>query len=189
LKKALVAAAVVALALPGAAFAHATMGPQVTIAHKLQLYSLVVPTEKEGLTTTKIVLTLPAGFAIDSFVPAPGWKRTVQQTGSGEEAVVQQVTWSGGHTPTGEDSLFQFLAEPSHTGTYTFAVQQTYSDGSIVAWTGSQSAEDPAPTVDVVSSAGGGGTSTLAIVAIVVGGIGVVVGLIALVARSGRELA
>ena len=54
---------------------------------ELQLYSLAVPTEKGGATTTKIVLTVPKGFAIDSFVPSPGWHRVLQQTGSGDNAV------------------------------------------------------------------------------------------------------
>src|SRR5581483_11351581 len=151
---------------------------------------LAVPTEKEGVTTTKIVLTVPTGFGIDSFVPSPGWKRTLQQTGSGEDAVVQKVTWEGGSTPTEEDSLFQFLAQPAHTGTYTFQVQQTYSDGSIVNWTDPETGENPAPAIAVKSSlGGGGGSSTLSIVAIVLGALGIVVGGLALVAKGGRELA
>ena len=66
------------------------------MAGKLQLYSLAVPTEKSGLTTTTIVMTVPAGFGIDSFVPPPpGWHMQLQQTGSGDSAVVTKVTWSG----------------------------------------------------------------------------------------------
>ena len=96
------AAAVVALSglavlvLAPSAFAHARMSPAVSLAGKLQLYSLAIPTEKEGLTTTKIVLTVPSGFGIDSFVPAPGWTRQVKSTGSGDSAIVQTVTWTGG---------------------------------------------------------------------------------------------
>ena len=104
------------LVLAPAAFAHARVSPAVSLAGKLQLYSLAIPTEKENLTTAKIVLTVPQGFGIDSFVPAPGWTQQIQQTGSGDSAVVQKVTWTGGHVPTGEDSLFQFLAQPAHTG-------------------------------------------------------------------------
>ena len=37
-----------------------------------QLFTLAVPTEKEDATTTKVVLTVPDGFSIDSFVAAPG---------------------------------------------------------------------------------------------------------------------
>src|SRR5437762_10738844 len=104
---ALVAVAAVALVAAAGASAHARISPAVSLSKELQLYSLAVPTEKEGATTTKIVLTVPQGFSIDSFAPSPGWHRAVQSTGSGEEAVVQQVTWTGGSVPTGEDSLFQ----------------------------------------------------------------------------------
>ncbi len=125
-------ALVAALIAASAASAHARISPPVSVANKLQLYSLAVPTEKANATTTKIVLTVPAGFSIDSFVPSPGWQRVLQQTGSGDSAVIQKVTWTGGDVPTEEDSLFQFLGEPAKTGTYTFQVEQTYSDGSIV---------------------------------------------------------
>jgi uncharacterized protein YcnI len=184
------AGAAVALATAAAASAHARISPAVSLAKELQLYSLAVPTEKANATTTKIVLTLPNGFSIDSFVPSPGWTRVEQQTGTGENAVIQKVTWSGGHVPTGEDSAFQFLAQPAKSGTYTFHVEQTYSDGSIVNWSGPESSADPAPTIETKSSFGGGGTSTLAIIALVVGGVGIVLGGLALVSRAGgRQLA
>ena len=70
--------------------------------------------------------------------------------------MIQKVTWTGGSIPTGDDSLFQFLAQPAKSGTYTFQVQQTYSDGSIVNWSGSESSEAPAPTIVAKSSLGGG---------------------------------
>ena len=183
--------AVAALVFASSAFAHARVSPPVSLAKELQLYSLAVPTEKEGLTTTKIVLTVPSGFGIDSFVPATGWTREVQQTGSGDNAVIQKVTWAGGHTPTDEDSLFQFLAQPASAGTYTFQVKQTYSDGSIVDWSGSESSDAPAPTIEAKSSIGGGSsTSTLTIVALALGAVALVVAIVALVARgSKRQLA
>jgi uncharacterized protein YcnI len=136
-----------------------------------------------------VVLTVPRGFSIDSFVPSPGWKRVEQSTGSGEGTVIQKVTWTGGHVPTGEDALFQFLGEPSKAGSYSFQVQQTYSDGSVVDWTDPQSGADPAPTIEAKSSLGGGGSSTPTIVALVLGAAGVLLGGAALVARSGRQLA
>ena len=51
-----------ALVLAPAAFAHARVSPAVSLAGKLQLYGLAVPTEKENLTTTRVVLTVPQGF-------------------------------------------------------------------------------------------------------------------------------
>jgi len=189
MRRVVLAAAVVgALVVAASASAHARMSPSVSLSNELQLYSLAIPTEKANAYTTKIVLTLPKNFSIDSFVPNPGWKRVEQSTGSGDNAVITQVTWTGGHVPTEEDSLFQFLAQPAKAGTYTFTVQQTYSDGSIVNWAGPESSADPSPTIKVVSSVGGGGTSTLTIVALVLGALGLLVGGIALFSRGGRAL-
>jgi uncharacterized protein YcnI len=186
--RAAVAAAAATIVLPAAASAHARISPPVSVANKLQLYSLAVPTEKSGLTTSKIVMTVPSGFGIDSFVPPPaGWHQTLQQTGSGDSAVIQKVTWTGGKTPTGEDSLFQFLAQPSSSKTYTFQVQQTYSDGSIVNWAGSESSAAPAPTIEVKDSLGGGGVSVLTIIALVVGLLGLAAGGFALVGSGSKE--
>jgi uncharacterized protein YcnI len=185
----LAAAAAFVLLAAASASAHAEISPKVSLAKELQLYSLAVPTEKEGKTTTQIVLAVPKGFSIDSFVPSPGWKRTEQSTGSGENAVIQKVTWTGGKVPTEEDALFQFLASATKAGTYTFQVEQTYSDGSLVDWSGSESSDTPAPTIAAKNSIGGGGTSTFTIIALVVGALGVVLGVVALVSRGGRQVA
>jgi uncharacterized protein YcnI len=185
--------AAVGLVAAATASAHARISPPVSLSNTLQLYSLAVPTEKNPpLTTTKIVLTVPQGFSIDSFVPSPGWKRVLQQTGSGDSAVIQKVTWTGGSIPSGEDSLFQFLGQPAKNGTYTFTVQQTYSDGSLVTWSDPESGADPAPSIQAKSSLGGGGTPVLTIVALIVGALGIVIGGIALLAGGGggkRQLA
>jgi len=187
-RRTLVLALLIVLGVPAVAFAHARVSPAVSESGKLQLYSLAVPTEKDNATTTKIVMTVPNGFGIDSFVPPPaGWTQNVKSTGSGDDAIVQQVTWSGGKTPTGEDSMFQFLAQPAKPGTYTFHVQQTYSDGSIVNWSGPESSAAPAPTIDAASSLGGGsGTSVLTIVALIVGVLGLAAGGYALVSGASR---
>ena len=177
-----------ALILPAAASAHARVSPPVSVKGLLQLYSLAVPTEKNNATTTKIVMTVPSGFGIDSFAPPPApWRMQIQQTGSGDSAVVTRVTWTGGKTPTGEDSLFQFLAQPASTGTYTFTVTQTYSDGSIVNWSGSESSASPAPTIQVKSSLGGGGVSVLTIVALIVGVLGLLAAGFALLTSASRS--
>ena len=72
---------VAALVTVASAGAHANVSPAVAIANHGQVFTLAVPTEKEGATTTAVELTPPQGFGIDSFVAAPGWKRQVQQTG------------------------------------------------------------------------------------------------------------
>ena len=181
--------ALAALVFAATASAHAIVSPAVALNKKLQQFTLSVPTEKAGKTTTTIELTVPNGFGIDSFEPAPaGWKQQVQSTGSGDSAVVQRVTWTGGDVPTGEDAVFRFNASTSGAKTYTFDVRQTYSDGSVVDWSGPESSDAPAPTIEAVSSIGGGGSSTLAIVALIVGALGLVVGVVSLATRGGRSL-
>jgi uncharacterized protein YcnI len=181
--------ALAALTFAASAYAHAHVSPPVALAKESQVFTLAVPTEKANAQTTSIELTLPAGFSIDSFVPAAGWKRSVQQTGSGDAAVIQKVTWSGGSVPTGEDAAFSFLASAAASKTYTFSVRQTYSDNSVVDWTGPESSDAPAPTVKAVSSLGGGGTSTLDVVALALAAIALIIGIVGLLARGGRALA
>jgi uncharacterized protein YcnI len=187
--RALAGAAVAAsgLAFASSAWAHAEISPPVAKTKTSELFTLAVPTEKEDLTTTKVELTPPSGFGIDSFVPSAGWKRDVQSTGSGESTQIQKVTWSGGKVPTDEDAVFQFLANPDSSKTYRFNVRQTYSDGSLVDWTGPESSDTPSPTIEAKSSLGSGGSSTLAIVALAVGGVGVVLAVIALATRGGSR--
>jgi uncharacterized protein YcnI len=182
------AAATLALVLASPAFAHATMSPPVAKAKVLQQFTLSVPTEEEGATTTEVELTVPQGFSIDSFEPTPGWQRSEQATGSGEEKTIQNVTWTGGKVPTDEDSVFRFNGSMDASKNYTFTVRQTYSNGKLVDWSGPESSDTPAPVIDGVSSIGGSSTSTLAIVALIVGAVGVLLGIVALVTR-GRPLA
>jgi uncharacterized protein YcnI len=173
-----VAAASVALVLPAAAFAHAEISPPVALAKHAQVFTIAVPTEKENATTVAIRLTVPDGFAIDSFAPAPGWIR--QQEDHGGPGGPTRIDWRHGNVPTGEDAIFQILAEPGAAKTYTFQVRQTYSDGSVVDWSGPESSDTPAPTLKAVSSLGGGGSSTLALVALLVGAIGLLLGVVGL---------
>ncbi len=177
----LACAGAAALATAAAASAHATMSPPVTLAKKLQQFTLSVPTEEAGATTSKIVLSVPKAFAIDSYEPSPGWTRT---------ATASAVTWTGGATPTDEDSVFRFNASTSGAQTYTFDVEQYYSNGKVVDWSGPDSSDTPAPTIDTLSSFGGGGSSTLTIVALALAALALLVSLAGLVGRrEGRELA
>ena len=178
-----------ALALPASAFGHASVSPPTVVEAQGQIFTVAVPTEEENDTTVKVEVDFPSGFGVDSFEAAPGWTRDVKATGSGEEADIQSATWSGGSVPTGEDAVFRFVAEPNGAGDDTFVVKQTYGSGKVVEWSGAESSDTPAPIVHVVDSVGsGGGSNTLAIIALVVGALGLLVGLAALLGRK-RALA
>ena len=181
----LVAAA--ALVYASVAAAHAHVSPPIVVKGESQVFTLAVPTEKENAKTTKVELTPPDGFSIDSFIASPGWKRSVEQTGSGENAVITKVTWDGGEVPTGEATGFSFLGRTDSAKTYTFGVRQTYSDGSVVDWTGPESSDSPAPTIQSDDSLGGGGSSTVAWIALAVGVLAAILGGVALAAGSGRR--
>jgi uncharacterized protein YcnI len=183
---AVVAASVAALVAAPLAWGHAEISPDVVKAKETQMFTLAVPTEKENANTTRVELTPPQGFAIDSFVPAPGWKRATVSTGSGEETVIQKVTWSGGSVPPEDDAVFQFLATTDATGSYEFKVRQFYSDGSVVDWSGPESSDTPAPVIEAKSDlGGGGGSSTLEIIALIVAVAALVLALVGLLTRSG----
>ena len=125
------AAAAVTLVLASPAFGHAIMSPPVAKAKVDQQFTLSVPTEEEGATTTEIELTVPDGLSIDSFEPAAGWQRTEQASGSGEERVIQKVTWTGGKVPTDEDAVFRFNGSLDSSKTFSVPVRQTYSNGKV----------------------------------------------------------
>jgi uncharacterized protein YcnI len=182
---------VAALAFTDSASAHAILSPSTVLARSSQVFTLAVPTEKEGATTTQIELTPPSGFGIDSFAAAPGWKRTTDQSGSGEEVEIRKVTWAGGAVPSGEAAMLQFVGDVGAAKDYVFKIRQTYSDGTVVDWTGAAGSDTPAPHVEAKSSLGGGGSSTLATIAFVIAVLALVAAAIALLLKAGegRDLA
>jgi uncharacterized protein YcnI len=183
------AAAAAALVLAPTAIPHAGISPPVVVEGAGQLFSLTVPTEEEGLTTRQVELTVPEGFRVFSFGATPGWERTESRTGSGEETRVSRVRWTGGAVPFGQAAVFQFIGLPDGAEDYRFAVRQTYSDGSVVNWSGPDDAETPAAVVEARSSLGGGGSgSTLSVVALVVAGLALLLAIGGLVGR-GRSIA
>lgn len=187
---ALLTAAVTALAVVSAASAHAHVSPPVALAGETQAFTLSVPTEKEDANTTSIELTPGPGFSLGPVAPAPGWKIDVQKQGTSDEATVTKITWSGGDVPVGQAAFLQFLGSSSKAGTSTFNVRQTYSDGSVVDWSGPESSDTPAPSITTESSLGGVGTSTLGLVALVLAAVALVVAVLGLVSgRGGRPLA
>jgi len=179
-----------ALVFAAVASAHARISPPIVEKDAAEVFTLSVPTEEQGATTTRIELTVPDDFPIDSVEPPPpGWTLNVAATGSGEEAVIHRVTWSGGHVPTGQAAMFRFAAQANGSGTITFSVRQTYSDGTVVDWSGPESSDTPSPTVKAVDSlgGGGGGTSTLEIVALVIAIAALVIAVVGLVAGKGKR--
>lgn len=89
---------------------------------------------------------------------------------------------------TGQAAMFRFAADVQKVKTYAFSVRQTYSDGSVVDWSGPESSDTPTPEVKSLSSLGGGGTSTLGIVAIILAAAALLIAVAGLF-RGKRSLA
>ncbi len=128
--------------------------------------------------------------------------------------VASVITWTGGKIAPGQYGDFEILAQglPTDTDQLVFKALQGYDNGETVAWIETQpNAEHPAPTVELTAEVPeSGATSTtvaasssskvtavkvtkssdsskgLAIAGLVVGGIGLVVAIVALVLARKR---
>jgi uncharacterized protein YcnI len=186
---ALGASLLTALVSTSVAMAHAHVAPPVIEKGTDNVFTVAVPTEKEDASTTVVELTPPDGFEIDAVIQTPGWNVEVDKSGSGEEAEITKVTWSGGDVPEGQAANLQFVGSGSTAESYALGVRQTYSDGEVVDWSGQEESDAPAPIVEAKSSlGGGGGTSIVTWIALVLGAVGALLGLVAL-ATGRRELA
>src|SRR4051812_14598356 len=159
-----VLAAVAALAAVPAAWAHVIVNPSSAAAGSFARFDLRVPNEEADVDTTKISVQLPEGLNSTSFQPKPGWTHTetkvklatpIQSDDGPVTDRVATVTWSGGKIAPGEFDEFGFTAQvPDKEGdVLTFPVVQTYSDGTVVRWIGSEDADEPAPRVTLTAGA------------------------------------
>jgi uncharacterized protein len=156
--------AVAALVAVPAAWAHVTVNPNTAAAGSFARFDIRVPNEEADVDTTKITVQLPEGLNFTSFQPKEGWTRTVTKVKlekpieSDDGPVTERVatvTWSGGKIAPGEFDEFGFTAQvPDKEGdVLTFPALQTYSDGKVVRWIGSEDADEPAPRVTLTAAA------------------------------------
>lgn len=159
-----VLAAVAALVAVPAAWAHVTVNPNTAAAGSFARFDLRVPNEEADVDTTKISVQLPEGLNFTSFQPKPGWTRTetkvklatpIQSDDGPVTERIATVTWSGGKIAPGEFDEFGFTGQvPDKEGdVLVFPAVQTYSDGKVVRWIGSEDADEPAPRVTLTAAA------------------------------------
>ena len=225
-------AAAVVIALPAAASAHVTLNPNTASAKGFTELLIRVPNERDNASTTKVDVEFPPGFVFASYQPKPGWTVKVQKhklakpvkTDDGEVTEeVSRMTFIGtgkglGAIPPGAFQDFPISVQvPDNAGqTLWFPALQTYSNGEVVRWiTKDESADEPAPHVDVTAAAAEGHamastapTSTtatkpaataarnddapskgLVIVALVIGALGLLIGIVALATRRNTPAA
>jgi periplasmic copper chaperone A len=157
--------ALAALVMAPAADAHVTLNPPEWEAGGFARFALRVPTERDDASTTEITVQFPENVTSASFMPAPGWRRTVEMAEldesieeEGEEPITERiasVTWSGGEIRPGEFMEFGVSFQvPEDADELLFPSLQTYSSGEVVRWIDPDpEAESPAPRVTVLPPA------------------------------------
>lgn len=134
-----------------------------------------VPTEKDNASTTAVQIFLPADqpLASVSVQPHPGWTAQVHQktlaqplqTDDGPVSqVVSDVVFTAQSPQTaiapGQFDQFSLLVGPlPNVPSLAFPANQTYSDGSVVAWNqsaapGAPEPEHPSPTLTIGPGSG-----------------------------------
>ena len=126
--------ALAALLLPNITLAHVVVRPAEVGVGAFQTFTIGVPTEKD-IATVGVRLVIPEGLEHTRPNVKPGWKISITKTGEGEEAVISEISWTGGWIPADHRDDFFFSAKvPSNETKVIWKAYQTYSDGSVVSW-------------------------------------------------------
>ncbi|OUM95466.1 MAG: hypothetical protein A9Z00_08575 [Thermobacillus sp. ZCTH02-B1] len=151
MKRIIAAAAAFALFLTAAwpASAHVTISPQEAVQGSYMVFTVRVPSEKEGTETTAVRVVFPEGVSVSRFEPKPGW--TVAFERNADQAITE-VTWTAepGHgldvTEFTEFRMSGRVLPDVEPGTrLVWKAYQHYADGSVVEWIGAPDTDSPTP--------------------------------------------
>jgi uncharacterized protein YcnI len=163
---ALAAASLLAIAAPLSASAHVSLEENTAAPGSFTTLTFRVPNETaDGASTNKLTISLPAGADLlnsVSYIPVAGWTAELVTTKlatpitNGDVTItraVTQVTWTatpGSEYGAGSEGIFKLFVGPiPDVGHLSLPVDQGYSDGSTVSWSGSTDADHPAPVLYV----------------------------------------
>jgi uncharacterized protein YcnI len=147
-----------------------------------------------------VKLEVPAGVEVSKFEPKPDWTYQMDKNSDGK---ITSVIWKAtgkGFSAT-EFGQFNFQGKvAADAKELAWKAYQTYSDGSVVEWTGAPDADKPASVTMVTAATGGdGAASGVAVAANNAGGndkltlwlsiAALVAGVLALIVSLGRKRA
>lgn len=125
--------AYLAFAIP--ASAHVVVKPAQVGIGSFQTFTMGIPNEKDN-PTVAVRLVIPDGLKYVSPNVKPGWAVDIKKEGTGEDAKVTEIDWTGGNIPVGQRDDFYFSAQvPSNEATLKWDAYQVYQSGEEVAWT------------------------------------------------------
>ncbi|CAM3832258.1 YcnI family protein [Cohnella lubricantis] len=150
---ALLLALFLALGFAGVASAHVTVQPSSVPAGSYQVFTLRVPSEEQSVKTTQVKVDVPAEVDVSRFEPKPGWTYTTETDADGK---ITSFTWKAegeGLSPT-EFIQFNFQGKVApDAAELVWKARQTYSDGTVVDWSGGADADTPASVTTVTPAA------------------------------------
>jgi uncharacterized protein YcnI len=127
-------AGVLSLVPAGIASAHVVVRPAEALTAGFQTFTVSTPNEKD-VPSTSLKLLIPNGLKEVSPTAKPGWQIDVEKAGSGEQANVTAITWSGSAIPVGFREDFTFSAQvPAKATELQWKAFQAYENGETIAW-------------------------------------------------------
>ncbi|MBB6633680.1 YcnI family protein [Cohnella thailandensis] len=138
------------------ASAHVTVLPSSVPAGSYQVFTLRVPTESDTLSTTQVKVEVPDAVDVSRFEPKAGWTYETEKNADGK---ITSFTWKAeegsglGGTEFGQFNFQGKVADDA--AELSWKAYQTYSDGSVVEWTGAPDADKPASVTAVTAKVEG----------------------------------
>lgn len=152
-----------ALAAPLAASAHVSIDPASAEPGSYTIVTVKVPNESATAGTSKVEIDLPTDTPFTSvrYIPVAGWTaqlvtttlpEPVEISGTEITEAVTSVVWTadvGSEIADGQLRQFELSLGPvPDTGSVVLPAIQTYTDGEVVEWAGTEDgAEYPAPVL------------------------------------------
>jgi uncharacterized protein YcnI len=140
----------------GIASAHVTVQPQETKQGSYEVFTVRVPSESENVTTTSIKVTVPVGVKVSRVQPKAGWKYELEK---GSDGGITSITWTTEGSGLSQTEFDEFRISgkvADDAKELAWKAYQTYSDKSVVEWTGAPDADHPASVTTVLAGTGEG---------------------------------
>jgi uncharacterized protein YcnI len=140
----------------GIASAHVTVQPQETKQGSYEVFTVRVPSESENVTTTSIKVTVPVGVKVSRVQPKAGWKYELEK---GSDGAITSITWTTEGSGLSQTEFDEFRISgkvADDAKELAWKAYQTYSDKSVVEWTGAPDADHPASVTTVLAGTGEG---------------------------------
>jgi uncharacterized protein YcnI len=158
------AAGATTLLAPTVASAHVSFHPNAIPQGAFITTDIRVPNEEDNANVTAIRVKLPEGVLDAEGAPPAGWSfssktkklaKPIKTDDGTVTAEVTEVDFTGGKIKPGDFGNFPValgLPDSAKQGQVIgFPTIQTYSNGDVVRWIGSPTADKPAPTIDVTA--------------------------------------